>query len=78
MKKGVQDFQRKFVLAPTDKDANNVVISWWMYYINILKQELGSAKTYTYNLLGEMPVVDRYQCHMLDVYIDEDHDKLPT
>ena len=66
------------MLAPTGKDANNFVVFWWMYYINILKQELGSAKTYTYNLLGEMPVVDRHRCHMLDVYIDEDHDTLTT
>ena len=53
MKKGVQEFHRKFVLAPADKAANNFVFVWKMYYINYLKQELGTAKTYEHNLLDE-------------------------
>ena len=44
--KGVQEFRRKFVLAHADKASNNVVVVWKMYYINTLKQELGTAKTY--------------------------------
>ena len=51
-----------------------------MYYINILKQELGSAKTYEHNLPDEGFVVDRHQCHKLakfGVFVDEDHNKLP-
>ena len=50
-----------------------------MYYINTLKQELSTAKTYGHNLLDERFVVD--QCHMaakFGVYVDEDHSKLPT
>ena len=50
-----------------------------MYYINILKQELSIAKTYEHNLLDEMPVVDRHQCHMaakFGMFVDEDHRKL--
>ena len=35
-----------------------------MYYINALKQELGTAKTYEHNLLDEKSVVDRHRCHM--------------
>ena len=35
-----------------------------MYYINVLKQELGSAKTYEHNLLDEWSVFDRNRCHM--------------
>ena len=52
-----------------------------MYYFNILKQELGSSKTYVYDLLDERYVVDRHQCHMaakFDVFVDEMNDKLPT
>ena len=52
-----------------------------MYYINTLKQELGTAKTYEHNLLDEMFVVDRHRCHMaakFGVFVDEDHSKLPT
>ena len=46
LKKGIQEFHRRFVLAPADKAANNVVVSWKWYYINTLKQELSTAKTY--------------------------------
>ena len=38
------------MLAPADKAANNVVVVRGVYYnINILKPELGSAKTYAPN-----------------------------
>ena len=52
-----------------------------MYYINTLKQELGTAKTYEHNLLDEKSVVDRHRCHMaakFGVFVDEDQSKLPT
>ena len=44
VKKGIQEFHRRFVLAPSDKAANNVVVVWKRYYIIILKQELSIAK----------------------------------
>ena len=50
-------------------------------YIDTLKQELGTAKTYEHTLLDEKSVVDRYRCHMaakVGVSVDEDHSKLPT
>ena len=34
------------------------------YNINVLKQELGTAKTYEHYLLDERSIVDRHQCHM--------------
>ena len=52
-----------------------------MYYIDILKQELGTAKTYEHNLLDERSVVDRHRCHMaakFGVFVDKDHSKVPT
>ena len=52
-----------------------------MYYINTLKQELSTAKTYEHNRLDETSVVDRHRCHMafkFGVFVDEDHSKLPT
>ena len=39
------------VLAPADKAANNVVVVWKRYYINTLKQELSTDKTYEHNRL---------------------------
>ena len=52
-----------------------------MYYINTLKQEIGTAKTYEHNLLDKKYVVDRHRCYMaakFGVFVDEDHSKLPT
>ena len=35
-----------------------------MYYVNILKQDGSSAKTYEHHLRDERSVVDRCQCHI--------------
>ena len=81
LKKWIQEFNRRFVLAPTDKAANNVVVVLKKYYINTLKQELSTAKTYAHNRLVETSVADRHRCHMaakFGLFVDEDHSKLPT
>ena len=52
-----------------------------MYYINTLKKELSTAKTYEHNRLDETSVVDRHRCHMaakFGVFVDEDQSKLQT
>ena len=52
-----------------------------MYYINTLKLELSTAKTYEHNRLNEMSVFDKHQCHMavkFGVFVHGDHSKLPT
>ena len=68
-------------MAPAFKAANNVVIVRKIYYINTLKQELSTAKTYEHNRLDETYIVDRHRCHMADklrLFVDEDHSKFPT
>ena len=52
-----------------------------MYDINILKQELSTAKTSEHKLPNESSVIDRHWCHIaarFGVFVDEDHDKLLT
>ena len=52
-----------------------------LYYINTIKQELSTAKTYVNNRLDETSIVDRHRCHMaaqFELFVDEDHSKLPT
>ena len=81
MKKGIQEFHRRFTLAPADKAANNVVVVCKRYYINTLKQELSTAKTYEHIRLDEASIVDRHRCHKaakFRLFVDEDHSKLPT
>ena len=68
-------------MVPADKAANNVVVVLKMYYINTLKQELSTAKTYEHNRLDETSVVDKHRCHMaakFGVFVDENHGRLPT
>ena len=80
LKKGIQEFHRRFVSAPADKAANNVVVVWKRYYINTLKQELSTAKIIEHNRLDETSIVDRHRCHMaarFGLFVDEDHSKLP-
>ena len=51
------------------------------YYINTLKQELSTAKTYEHSRLDETSIFDRHRCHMaakFELFVDEDHSKLPT
>ena len=57
------------------------MVVWKRYYINTLKQELSTAKTYEHNRLDETSIVDRHRCHMaatFGLFVDEDHSKLPT
>ena len=35
LKQGIQDFHRKYILVPTDKAANNVVVVWQLHYITL-------------------------------------------
>ena len=68
-------------MAPGDKVANNVVVVSKEYYINSLKQELSTAKTYEHNRFDGTSIVDMHRCHMAAnfwVFVDEDHSKLPT
>ena len=44
LKLGIQEFHKKYVLAPADKAANNVFVVWRLHYVNTLQQELGGTK----------------------------------
>ena len=38
LKQVIQEFQRKYVLVPADKAANNIVVVCLIHYINTLKR----------------------------------------
>ena len=46
LKKKMEKLHRKYVFAPADKAANNVIIIWKRHYIEVLKGELNSTSTY--------------------------------
>ena len=75
-----QEFHRKYVLAPADKAANNVVVVWWLYYINTLIQELGSTKSYERISTDERSIVNTDSIDItakFAVSIKEKQDRLP-
>ena len=51
-------------LVPADKAAINVGI-WLLCYMNILKQEISSTKTYQYTSIDGTSVVDKHCCHII-------------
>ena len=51
------------VLVPADKAANNVVVVWWLYYIDTLKRELIDANAYKLQASLCERVVDWHGCH---------------
>ena len=55
---------RKYVLAPADKVATNLVVVWRLYYINTFKKELSGTKTYKETSEKEKSVVNGH-CNYL-------------
>ena len=53
LKQGIQEIHRKYVLVPTDKAANNVVVVSRLHYINTFKQELNGTKAYEETSIDE-------------------------
>ena len=82
LKRGIQEFHKKYVFATADKVANNVVVVWRLHYVNTLQQELSCTKVYELQPLAEERFVDNdHICHSATkfaVYVTEGQDKLPT
>ena len=52
------------VLVPADKEANNVVVVWQLYYITTLKLELVDTNAYKLQpSLSERVGSDKHGCH---------------
>ena len=81
LKQGIQQFNEKCVWAPADKASNNAIVVLRLYYINFLKSELSTAKTYELISTDEKSVANKH-CNdivtKLAVGITEDRERLPT
>ena len=81
LKLGIQELHKKYVLAPS-KAANNVVVVWWLHYVNTFQQELGGTKAYELQPLAEeRSVVNDHICHSATKFaacVIEGQDKLPA
>ena len=81
LKQGIQQFHETFVLAPADKTSNNAIVVRRLYYINTLKLELSTAKTYELIFTDEKSVINKH-CDDITtkfaVGITESQEKLTT
>ena len=59
-KQGIQEFHRKYVLVPTGKAANNVVVVCRLHYIKALEQELDGTRAYQETDSDEMSLVNAH------------------
>ena len=46
LKRKMEKLHSKYVFAPVDKAANNVITIWKRYYVDVLNEELDSTSTY--------------------------------
>ena len=60
LKQGIQEFHRKYVLAPADKAANNIVAVCRLHYINTLTQELNGTRAYKETSTDKKTVVNSH------------------
>ena len=62
LKRKMERLHSKYVFAPADKAANNVIIIWKRYYVDVLKGELNSTSTYVPAQLTK----DKFFLHLID------------
>ena len=60
LKKGIQEFHRKYVLVPADKALNNIVVICQLHYIYALNQELNGTKAYKETSTEEKTVINSH------------------
>ena len=65
LKQGIQEFHWKYVLVPTEKAANKVVVVCRLHYINTLKQKLNGTKAYEETSIDENSVVNSHSNEMV-------------
>ena len=79
MKQGIPEFQRKYVLVPADKAANNVVVVCRLHCVNTSKQELDGTRAYLETDTDEVSVVNAHLNDLpgkFSVCVNEGQDKL--
>ena len=78
LKKKMEKLHSKYVFAPADKAANNVIIIWKRYYVEVLKEELNSTSTYVPAQLTKDKLLLRHIDSLTKSNIKIDKLDLPT
>ena len=78
LKKKIEKIHRKYVFAPADKAANNVIIIWKRHYVDILKGELNSTSTYVPAQLTKNQLLVHHINTLTKINVKIDKCELPT
>ena len=78
LKKKMEKLHRKYVLAPADKAANNVIIIWRRHYVEVLKGELNSTSTYAPAQLTKDQLLLHHINSLTKIDVKIDKCELPT
>ena len=74
----MEKLHSKYVFAPADKAANNVIIIWKKYYVEVLKSELNSTSAYVPVNLTKDKLLQRHIDSLTKSNIKIDKIDLPT
>ena len=74
----MEKLHRKYVFAPADKAANNVVIIWKRHYVEVLKGELNSTSTYVPAQLTKDQLLVHHINTLTKIDVKIDKCELPT
>ena len=78
LKKKMEKLHRKYVFAPADKAANNVIIIWKRHYVEVLKGELNSTSTYAPAQLTKDQLLVHHINSLTKIDVKIDKCELPT
>ena len=78
LKRKMEKVHSKYVFAPADKAANNVIIIWKKYYVEVLKSELNSTSAYVPTDLTKDKLLQRHIDSLTKSNIKIDKIDLPT
>ena len=78
LKKKMEKLHRKFVFAPADKEANNVIIIWKPHYVEVLRGELNSTSTYVPAQLTKDQLLVHHINTLTKINVKIDKCELPT
>ena len=74
----MEKLQYKYVFAPADKAANNVIIIWKRHYVEVLKGALNSTSTYVPAQLTKDQLLVHHINTLTKLYVKIDKCELPT
>ena len=78
LKRKMERLHSKYVFAPADKAANNVIIIWKRYYMDVLKGELNYTSTYIPAQLKKDKILLHHVDTLTKINFKIDKCELPT